>query len=149
MLSELFRNNSQIRRGDLLKGPCTLFCAVPIFGAFERGRKVRKIPVFRIEIGSQLRPRQASKDERAAAQGERRGERTAQHHAPGAAIAPTLEACPGRNYEPISTLKTGNFLTFCPLSNASKIGTAQNKVYGTFNFFWENILLILLSKYLN
>ena len=80
-----------------------------------------------------MRPGQASKDERATAQGERRGERTVQNHAPGAAIVPTLEACPGRNYEPISILKTGTFLTFCPLSNASKIGTAQNKVYGTFN----------------
>ena len=68
-----------------------------------------------------MRPGQASKDERAAAQGERRGERTAQHHAPGAAIAQTLEACPGRNYEPISILKTGIFLTFRPLSNALKI----------------------------
>ena len=76
-----------------------------------------------------MRPGQASKDERAAAQ----GERTAQNHAPGAAIiAPTLEACPWRNYEPISILKTGIFLTFCPLSNASKMGTAQTKVYGTF-----------------
>ena len=32
--------------------PYTLFCAVPIFNAFERGQKVRKIPVFRIEIRS-------------------------------------------------------------------------------------------------
>ena len=79
-----------------------------------------------------MRPGQTSKDERAAAQGEKRGERTAQKYAPGAAIAPTLEACPGRNYEPISILKTGIFLTFCPLSNASKIGIAQNKVYGPF-----------------
>jgi len=32
----------------------------------------------------------------------------------------SLEACPGRNYGPISILKTGIFLTFCTLSNATK-----------------------------
>ena len=75
------------------------------------------------------------------------GERTAQNHAPGAAIAPILEACPGRNYEPISILKMGIFLTFCPLSNASKIGTAQNKVYGTFKLGGKQTLRKQLEKY--
>ena len=50
------------------------------------------------------------------------GERLHQSAAPGAADWPTLEACPGRNYDPISILKTGIFLTFRPLSNALKIG---------------------------
>ena len=31
-----------------------------------------------------------------------------------------MNACPGRNYGPISILKTGIFLTFCTLSNATK-----------------------------
>ena len=41
---------------------------------------------------------------------------------PCAAAGSLLEASPGRNYEPISILKTGIFLTFRPLSNALKIG---------------------------
>ena len=63
------------------------------------------------------------------------------------AIAPTLEACPGRNYEPISILKTGIFLTFCPLSNATKIGTAQNKVYGTFKGSYGTRFFSLIFSY--
>ena len=41
---------------------------------------------------------------------------------PSAAAGSLLEASPGRNYDPISILKTGIFLTFRPLSNALKIG---------------------------
>ena len=50
------------------------------------------------------------------------GEGRTESLAPGAADARTLEACPGRKYDPISILKTGIFLTFRPLSNALKIG---------------------------
>ena len=71
-----------------------------------------------------MRPGQASQDESTATQGERRGGEGGLHKrpAPGAAFCPTLEAFPGRNYDPISILKTGIFLTFRPLLNAIQIG---------------------------
>ena len=116
----------------LLKVPYTLFFAVPIFDAFERGQKVRKIPVFRIEI-EKLRPEQASKVGAMAAPGAWFCAVLSPLLSPCAAARSSLEACPGRNYDPISILETGIFRTFRPLSNAPKIGTAQNKVYGPFN----------------